>query len=269
MSSERVRQLLDEIPPDAWARVTARKIYFGHQSVGYDIVNGIQDLSRRDPRLSLEVVETDDPNALGRPCFAHSRNGENKKPAVKIDAFERAVDAALGGRVDVAFFKFCYVDFTPETDVDALFSQYESSMSRLRDRFPQTRFVHLTVPLVAIESGPKAWIKRVLGRELSGERGNEVRSRFNERLLSRYAGKEPVFDLASVESTYPDGSRNSYRIEGKEYPALIARYSYDGRHLNELGRQWVAAHLVKFLAGLPEKQSSTPVGSPDVGHLGG
>ena len=32
---------------------------------------------------------------------------------------------------------------------------------------------------------------------------------------------------------------------------LAAEYASDGKHLNELGGRWVAAHLVKVLAGLP------------------
>jgi hypothetical protein len=34
-------------------------------------------------------------------------------------------------------------------------------------------------------------------------------------LLSTYAGKEPIFDLAKVESTYPDGNRSSITSNGR------------------------------------------------------
>jgi hypothetical protein len=264
MRSDQALTVLSGIPPETWSRLAAEKFYFGHQSVGYDVVNGIADLVKLDPRIGLKVVETSDLAAFDAPVFAHSKNGENKKPDVKIAAFESALDGGLGGRVDVAFFKFCYVDITPETDVEKLFAAYRESMGRLRDRFPSTRFIHLTSPVTVVEAGPKAWAKRVLGRPLAGEEANVARSRFNALLRASYEGKEPVFDLAAAESTYPDGRQASFDWKGASYPRLIPAYSYDGRHLNEVGRQWVAAHLLRFLAELPAPAASVPVGATQI-----
>jgi hypothetical protein len=137
-------------------------------------------------------------------------------------------------------------------------------MGRLRDRFPATTFIHITSPVTVVESGPKAWAKRVLGRPLAGEEANVARNRFNQLMKAAYQGKEPVFDLASVEATYPDGSPSSFKWKGSTYPKLIAGYSYDGRHLNPSGRQWVAAHLLRFLAELPAKAGSVNVGATDI-----
>lgn len=268
MRSDQARRVLDGVPVEAWSRLTAEKVYFGHQSVGYDIVNGIADLEKIDPRIGLKIAETSDLAAFDGPIFAHSKNGENKKPDVKIEAFERVLDGGLGGRVDVAFFKFCYVDITPDTDVDKLFAAYKASMDRLRDRFPTTRMVHVTSPVTVVEGGPKAWAKRVLGRPLAGEEGNVARSRFNALLRAAYEGKEPVFDLAAAESTYPDGRQASFTWKGESYPRLIPEYSYDGRHLNEPGRQWVAAHLLRFLAELPSPVGSAPIGATKVSDVG-
>jgi hypothetical protein len=257
-------EVLKGIPESTWTRLASERFYFGHQSVGYDIVNGVDDLVKLDPRIGLRIVETSDATAFDTPLFAHSKNGVNKKPDLKIEAFERAVDGALGNRVDVAFYKFCYVDITPETDVEALFETYRASMGRLRDRFPATTFVHVTSPVTVVESGPKAWAKRVLGRPLAGEAANAARTRFNRLMKSAYEGKEPVFDLAGVESTYPDGTASSFKWEGSTYPKLIAGYSYDGRHLNEPGRRWVAAHLLRFLGELPAKAKSVNVGAAEI-----
>jgi hypothetical protein len=159
MRTDQALGVLNGIPPETWSRLAAEKLYFGHQSVGYDIVNGVQDLVKLDPRIGLKIVETSDAAAFDAPVFAHSKNGENKKPDVKIEAFERAMDGGLGGRVDVAFFKFCYVDITPETDVETLFTSYRASMGRLRERFPTTRFIHVTSPVTVVEAGPKAWAR--------------------------------------------------------------------------------------------------------------
>ena len=58
-------------------------------------------------------------------------------------------------------------------------------------------------------------------------------------------------DLAGVESTHPDGTRESFTSRGKDYFALVPSYSHDGRHLNEPGRRAVAEALLVFLANLP------------------
>ncbi|MCK5076580.1 MAG: hypothetical protein KAR38_09400, partial [Calditrichia bacterium] len=70
---------------------------------------------------------------------------------------------------------------------------------------------------------------------------------YNE-LLKETFKDEPVFNLAKVESTYPDGSRESFTQNGKTYYSLIRNYTYDGGHLNELGRQIAAKELMKVLA---------------------
>ncbi|HEX6851246.1 MAG TPA: hypothetical protein VF139_07535 [Candidatus Polarisedimenticolaceae bacterium] len=269
MAPGRSEALLAGLSAEAKSSLAAKKVYFGHQSVGYDIVKGIEDLLDRDPTLGIRIIETGDPEALGAACFAHSKSGVNKQPWVKIEAFEKALDSGLGGRADIAFFKFCYVDFTPDTDLAKLFNDYKATMAGLRQRHPGTNLAHVTVPLTTVEAGPKAWAKRILRRPLAGVRENVIRSRFNDMLRAEYVGKEPIFDLASVESTYPDGSRRSFTRDGTSYPALIAGYSHDGRHLNEVGRQWVAAHLLKFLAELPTNAASPPIGSAHVLDVGG
>jgi hypothetical protein len=269
MAPERSAELLAGLDAAGRANLASRKVYFGHQSVGFDIVNGIQDLLGRDPSLGVRIVESKDPAALGAACFAHSKSGENKKPWVKIDAFAKTLDSGLGGAADVAFFKFCYVDFTPETDLEKLFDDYKSTMAGLQQRHPGTQIVHLTVPLTTVEAGPKAWAKRVLRRPLAGVRENVIRNRFNDMLRAEYRGKQPLFDLADVEATYPDGRRRTFSKDGASYPALIAGYSHDGRHLNETGRQWVAAHLLRFVAELPVAPASPPVDSTHVLDVGG
>lgn len=269
VGTDQTLRVLEGVSPQAWSRLSSEKIYFGHQSVGYEVVKGIEDLVRLEPKLGLKVVETSDAAAFDGPMFAHSKNGENKKPDVKIAAFERAIEGGLGGRVDVAFFKFCYVDITPETDVEKLIASYRDAMSRLRDEFPSTRLIHITSPVTVVESGPKAWAKRILGRPLAGEAANVARNRFNVLLRAEYAGKEPVFDLAEVESTYPDGRKATFDWKGAAYPRLIAGYSYDGRHLNESGRRWVAAHLLRFLAELPAPAASPNVDATQIGDRRG
>jgi hypothetical protein len=241
---------LGKVPADAWSALASKRIWFGHQSVGADIMNGVTDLSRERAVPLSEPVETRDPGRIAKPSIAHALNGENEKPDTKIRAFSEFVSEELHGDVDIAFFKFCYVDIEPETDVKALFSDYQAAMGALKAQYPNVRFVHVTSPLTAVQPGWKVALKRLLGRPQKDYAANARRDDFNRLLLAEYQGKEPVFDLARAESTYPDGSRHEFELDGKRYPALIDGYSYDGKHLDEQGRRWVAAHLLVELAQL-------------------
>jgi hypothetical protein len=72
-------------------------------------------------------------------------------------------------------------------------------------------------------------------------------------LRKEYTGKEPIFDLAALESTNPDGTRLSFTQNGKTAYALVPTYTTDGGHLNEQGRKLVAEQLLIFLASLSVK----------------
>jgi hypothetical protein len=118
----------------------------------------------------------------------------------------------------------------------------------LQARHPGTRFVHVTAPLSTVQAGPKAWVKRLLGRSPYGLVENGKREDFTSLLRNAYAGKEPVFDLALVESTLPDGGRSTVTANGRALPVLASLYTDDGGHLNEEGRLRAARELVAVLA---------------------
>jgi len=237
-----------DLPQPALEKLAQRRIYFGHQSVGYNLVDGLQALAQEKP-LGLKIVEGRSPEALGSPAFAHAKNGENHDPISKIRDFANTLEAGgLGQRTDIAFFKFCYVDFVPGTDVDKVFAEYKGTLARLRQAYPKIKFVHFTSPLTVVQSGPKALVKRLLGKRLGGAEANVVRERFNALMRQEYAGREPLFDLAAVESTRPDGQPVTFADGGARYPALASEYASDGKHLNAAGARWAAAHLLKTLA---------------------
>jgi hypothetical protein len=153
--------------------------------------------------------------------------------------------------VDVAFHKYCYADILEATDVPAVFDHYQRTMARLRADCPEVVFVHVTVPLVRVQSGPRAWIKRLLGRAPGRYAGDLARERFNQLMRGTYAGREPLYDLAAVESTGPDGRREVIRAGGRSGYALVPAYTADGSHLNETGRRRAAEALLTVLACLP------------------
>jgi hypothetical protein len=239
-----------DVSDAAWQKLAMKKIYFGHQSVGNNILNGVKDLIELYPQIHLNIVETSDPGDFNSGLFAHSKVGKNQDPASKIGAFAEYINKGLGGTADVAFFKFCYIDITPETEVEKIFAEYKNTLSDLKAAYPETQFVHITVPIKVVQTGPRAWIKKIIGRPIGGHAGNIKRNEFNDLVRKEYTGKEPVFDLAMVESTDPNGSRNLFKVNSNAYRALVPEYSHDGRHLNETGRKKVAEQLLIFLADL-------------------
>jgi hypothetical protein len=245
------------LPDDFIRRLSRQTIYFGHQSVGYNILDGIRDIAREYPPLELNVVETTDLATVGTPVFAHSRIGRNGQPLSKLDGFSTVLRRNDTTRADVAFMKFCYVDFTEQTDIQGVFGRYVETFAELKLAFPDTTFVHMTVPLTGRPRGvdiqAKNLVKRLLGRRVASYKDNMQMTRFNDLLRAKYLGKEPVFDLASIESTHADGTRVVNREAGMSVYSLAPEYTFDGGHLNERGRRIVALELLRVLAALPEK----------------
>jgi hypothetical protein len=233
--------------PVTYQALTKRRIYFGHQSVGADIVKGIKEITGEEYATRLRVVEAEGPAAFGQPVFAHSYIGENGNPDLKIDRFETIIRSGVGNRADIAMFKLCYIDIVAGTDVPKIFTHYRETLSRLEKTYPHVKFVHITVPLTTLQTGPKAWTKRALGRSAGGYEENVARSAYNELLRKEYAGREPIFDLAKMEATTPDGSISSFTANGRQVDMLTPAYTTDGGHLNELGRRRIARELLRFL----------------------
>ena len=240
----------EPISEAVWEKLSSQKIFFGHMSVGYNILEGVVDLSRISPGAKIRISESADPSKLGDGAWLHSKIGKNTDPYSKIDDFERAIDNGLGSQLEVAFLKLCYVDIVGDTDVEKVFSSYKSTITRLKSKYPSIKIVHFTPPLTRLQTGPKAWIKKAIGKPLYGARENVKRTEFANLLKHEYGKENAVFDLAAIESTHFNGDKESYYSKGKQYPQLIADYTNDGGHLNAVGRKWVAEKLLVFLGGL-------------------
>ncbi len=242
---------LSDVPDAAWQKLASRKIYFGHQSVGYNILDGVREIIKENPKIRLTIEENYDPDKFKSGVISHSRIGYNEDPKSKLDMLSFLVKSSGDEKVDIMFFKFCYVDFNSNTDVKALFHDYESTFAQFKAKYPKITFVHLTSPLTSIQTGIKASIKRIVGRPVAGITENAKRQEFNQLLRQTYAGKYPFFDIAAIESTLPDGSRATYEYNGTTYYSLAQEYTNDGGHLNEQGRRIVASRLLLTLAALP------------------
>jgi hypothetical protein len=228
--------------------IARRRIFFGHQSVGRNLIEGMTQLAA-SAGVALRVVEVDRVGALEPGTFAHGPVPENGNPVLKLQSFERALAGASD--LDLALVKFCYVDFQEGTDVRDLFTRYQATIAALKASHPRTTFVHVTAPLTTIQGGWKARVKRVLGRTPAGILENARREEYNALLRQAVQGKEPLFDLARIESTRPDGRRETFDWKGRSVPALVPSYTDDGGHLNREGELRAARELVSVLASAP------------------
>jgi hypothetical protein len=177
----------------------------------------------------------------------HSLIGENTEPLGKLQQFDSLIRGGVGQRVDVAVLKLCFIDVTPETNVEALFAAYRDTMAALERDFPKVTFVKTTVPLTTEPrrlSKIKQW---VTGQNDYGAAANAVRERLNEMIRKEYAD-EGLFDVAAVESTAADGSRPSGHHRGQPYFVLYAGYAADSGHLNVDGSQRVATAWLAAVA---------------------
>jgi len=228
-------------------RVARRRVFFGHQSVGMNLLDGVRRLAEQEG-AGYRVVETTDPSALVPATLLHSFVAENGNPERKLASFERALDSGIGDVADVALLKFCYVDFGPSTDAGSLFAKYQAMLARQRARHPRLAFVHVTVPLTTVQGGWRGLVTRALGRVPAGLAENAKREEYSDLVRRAYAGKEPVFDLARLEATAPDGSVVSASDGVREVPALAAGYTEDGGHLNPDAQLRLARELLSTLA---------------------
>ena len=225
-------------------RLARERIYFGHQSVGANLLQGIADLAAQE-RVPLRIVRADRASDVPPASFGHTFVPENGAPLEKLKNFGAALGSAS---VDVALLKFCYVDIRADTDAKALFARYRETIADLRTTHPHTVFIHVTLPLTTEQTGWKALAKRVLGRAPYGTVENVRREEYNRLLREAYGGREPVFDLARVESTAPDGTPVRVEWQGVAVPALSPAYTGDGGHLNAEGRRRAARELIAVLA---------------------
>jgi len=247
---------IDDVPAESWAKLADRKIFFGHKSVGYNIIDGIADVMNEHDYIKLNVVVGQEPTTFDLPVLAHSHVGMNTDPVSKIRSFMNIMDNGMGSKVDIAFFKFCYVDIMRDSDPQEIFNCYRAAFEELKNRYPDTKFLHITVPICSVPKGVKRNLKQSV-KLLIGMPGvlddNMMRKRYNKLLRDAYSKTEPFFDLALIESVNPDGFR-CYAAKGTEKVNVMAsEYTEDGGHLNIRGRRKVAEQLLIILAQMTNR----------------
>jgi hypothetical protein len=237
------------------------RTFFAHQSVGADILAGIEQLAR-DGSCVARVLDLAQANAGIEPDLTHSlliiheRIGVNREPLTKIVAFRDLLDAKHRPEIDVALLKFCYVDITIQADAEALWRHYETAIEQLSTVHPGVHLVHCTVPLRSLPIGLYAGLRRALSRSLGRRHpaiaANRARDWFNRQLRDRFGSGHRLFDLAALESRRANGKPCELVEAGTRVPSLAREWTYDGGHLNERGRTMAAAAFLEFLQTLKD-----------------
>lgn len=212
---------LNRISSTEWALLTQKKILFSHQSVGENILQGIEEIKPDQfilDNLRQELV------------------GKNGYPFMKFIHFSTLLNSK-NRDIQIALMKLCFVDFTEDTNVELLFQRYKTTITILKEMYPDIVFAHITTPLTTNPSWLKSTVKKLMGKSNL----NEKRGEYNRLLIQEYAKIDPIFDLATIET---DGS-TSY--------SLASKFTDDGGHLNLLGREVVATAFVRFLANISVK----------------
>ncbi|MDQ7991611.1 MAG: hypothetical protein AAGC63_03065 [Propionicimonas sp.] len=222
-------------------------VFFGHQSVGSNIIGGVEPLFLAAGETAPGVVETRGQVPSGDGFLAHAHVGTNGDPLGKFADFQALVDGELGGQVEVALLKLCYADVVAGTDVDEVFAAYVATMDGLQQRHPDLELVYTTVPLTTDRSW-KAVLKSWVGiDDQMGPADNLARQRYNALVREKYGQSGRLFDIAAVESTMT-GSPMVRDLGGETFYVLNPALSSDAGHLNEVGSQVAAAELVRVVS---------------------
>lgn len=243
---------IQDIPLEKWDLLSKKTIYFGHMSVGLNIIDGIKDIMSENPGILLNITELKDSPDIPLNSFCHAPLGYNTKPLEKIHSFQSQM-MSFKNTPDIAFMKFCYVDFYAKTEIQRIFDTYQVMVTELQNKFPDTVFMHCTVPL---KSGPltprkkaKELIKKCLCKPTLID-DNWTRMKFND-LINKTYQPETIIDLAQFESTTSEGAHFFKTKNAVKIPFLYEKFSSDGGHLNETGRKRVAEQLLIHLANCP------------------
>jgi hypothetical protein len=237
------------------AALAQGRVLFSHHSVGRNVMEGMKQVAAEAGAPAPRWVTLEQSAAPG-PALIDVSGGRNGEPVSKIEFFEATMRALPGPRPDLALMKFCYVDFEPRTDVEALFTRYRQAVEALRKEFPGVRFAHVTAPLKSRPTGIKNALKRMLGQEVWEDAANARRFEFNQRLRAAFPA-DPIFDLAAVESTAADGKPVTFELGGKSYPSMDPAWTDDGGHLNAAGQRRAGDAAIRFLASALPARGAT------------
>jgi hypothetical protein len=228
-------------------KLSKKRIYYGHRSIGNNIITGIRDLMKENSQIKFNIIKPGDRVNHKEGFFMHSMISQNASPKSIADDYEKLMSEVSGEYFDIVFIR--YTPFYDKSDLKDIFADYKETLRLLKNKYPKTIFVHGTFPLNRSKTSWKTWIKKIFGKKDIWEYEQNIKvNEFNKLLRKEYYAKEPFFDIAKFQSTYPNGKRSTFTKDGKTYFHTVSDYTYDGVHLNERGRKIVAEQLLMLFA---------------------
>jgi hypothetical protein len=220
----------------------AKRVFFGHMSVGGNVMKGITTYSKE---VGLGTPGYPDPQQSALPSsgsfFAQTLIGNNGEPYEKLKTFDSILRGGVASQVDVALLKFCYADIRVRNGVDPqeLFDQYKQVMSALERSYPNVTFIYATIP-----------VEVPIGNNDDDNRADNVlRAKYNNLIRAEYSGTGRLWDIAAIESTTLDGKRMTATHNGETYEYMVAEFApNDGMHLYGESTRLAAAPLLKLIA---------------------
>lgn len=215
---------------------------FAHQSVGMQVIQGIQTLCDMYGLPDPTVIDVETGTIPGSgPYLGHWYVGTNGDGFSKLTDYNTTIRGGLYTQADIFVLKFCYADLRPNVGYtpQQLFDQYKLIMDGLIADFPTKTFILATETIVmeADEDGPN----------------NGLRMTFNNLVRAEY-GDSHLWDIALALSTDPDGNRIRTGTAPNYIEHLYSAYaSPDMEHISgvdSIGRRAAAAPLLQILATL-------------------
>lgn len=229
-------------------------VYFEHASVGQDIVGnstsdtsaGVDHAGSLDCGLHL-IYDMNNRYLCSRYSWtsnsvptwwaSHDGLGDNHRgnpgASSKISGFQTDMTTTLAAALDVAMFKFCYIDNPSDaTTAASLFDTAKSVMEGLESQYPSVSFVWWTMPITSSSYSDST-------------ASRAARATYNG-LVRTYckANSKWLLDVADLESH--DASGNAITYDGSE--ALYTSYASDAAHLNAAGKLKMAMAYWTLLA---------------------
>jgi hypothetical protein len=221
--------------------IAKKRVVFGHQSVGRDLLNAVGELARQHS-VPIRIVETRTPESS--EGIYHFRVGKNRDPHGKIADFLRTFEQIGAHQPDVALMKLCYVDFNRATNAASLGREYIDAIRMLAVKYRRTRFIAVTYPLTIVEAGPKAVLKKLVRRHPAGYLENAARQEFND-YLRKEVEPEQLFDIAAIEANA--ARTKPLIVNGGPVQTLPAHLTYDGGHLTQEGNRLMASSFINVI----------------------
>jgi hypothetical protein len=134
-----------------------------------------------------------------------------------------------------------------------MFEAYRDTVDTIQFEHRDVTVVHATIPLTTVEGALKSGAMQFFGRPTRREAA-VTRQRYNELVRAEFKGTQPIFDLAKVESTQPDGMVAGFTASGGMIETLAPENTGDGCHLSASAQRTVARAFLDILAQVIEER---------------